>query len=117
MPARYLGARRAGKAISAVRGAIVECMIPLPRAWLLASAMLVGAAAGVLGGIAATKLVDATVRPDVVIALVVGVPSAFGMVMILVSHRPWMTALGAFILAISPGWFSALAAVQVVHGA
>ena len=32
------------------------------------------------------------------------------MVMILVSHRRWMTALGAFILAIAPGWFAALAA-------
>ena len=92
-------------------------MIPLPRAWLLASAMLVGTAVGLLGGIAAMKLVNVTVRPDVVIALVVGVPSAFGMVMILVSHRRWMTALGAFILAIAPGWFGALAAIQVVHGA
>ena len=39
------------------------------------------------------------------------------MVMILLSHRRWMTALGAFILAIAPGWFGALAAIQVVHGA
>ena len=84
---------------------------------MLASAMLVGTAAGLLGGIAAMKLVDATVRPDVVIAFVVGVPSVFGLVLILFSHRPWMTALGAFILAIAPGWFGALAAIQVVHGA
>jgi hypothetical protein len=79
--------------------------------------MLVGTAAGLLGGIAAMKLVDAAVRPDVVIAFVVGVPSVFGLVLILFSHRPWMTALGAFILAIAPGWFGALAAIQVVHGA
>ena len=110
-------ARRAANRVRALRGVIVEGVIPVPRAWLLASAMLVGTAVGLLGGIAATKLVSAPVRPDVVIALVVGVPSAFGMVMILVSHRWWMTALGAFILAIAPGWFAALAAVQVVHGA
>jgi hypothetical protein len=79
--------------------------------------MLLGTALGLIGGIAAIKLVSAPVRPDVVIALVVGVPSAFGMVMILVSHRWWMTALGAFILSIAPGWFGALAAIQVVHGA
>ena len=79
--------------------------------------MLVGTAAGLLGGIVAMKLVDATVRPDFVIALVVGVPSIFGMVLILFSHRAWMTALGAFVLAIAPAWFGALAAIQVVHGA
>jgi putative holin len=100
-----------------VRGVIVENVIPVPRAWLLASAMLVGTAVGLLGGIAATKLIHAPVRPDLVIALVVGVPSAFGMVLILFSHRRWMTALGAFVLAVAPGWFAALAAIQVVHGA
>jgi hypothetical protein len=84
---------------------------------LLASAMLIGTAVGLLGGIAAIKLVDATVRPDLVIALVVGVPSVFGMVLILLSHRRWMTAIGAFVLAIAPAWFAALAAIQVVHGA
>ena len=92
-------------------------MIPVPRAWLLASAMLVGTAVGLIGGIAATKVVTTAVRPDVVIGLVVGVPSLSGLVMILLSHRWWMTALGASILAIAPGWFGALAAVQVVHGA
>ncbi|RDH77200.1 hypothetical protein DVS77_17435 [Mycolicibacterium moriokaense] len=92
-------------------------MIPVPRAWMLASAMLVGTAVGLLGGITATTLVDATVRPDVVLAVVVGVPSLFGLVLILASHRRWMTALGAFILAIAPAWFGALTAIQVVHGA
>lgn len=116
MRTRYL-ARRAGKPVPAARGVIVGSVIPVPRTWLLASAMLLGTAVGLIGGIAAIKLVSAPVRPDVVIALVVGVPSAFGMVMILVSHRWWMTALGAFILSIAPGWFGALAAIQVVHGA
>ncbi len=92
-------------------------MIPLPRPWLLTSAMLVGVAVGMVTGIAATLLVTATIRPDIVIALVVGVPSAIGMVTILASGRPWVTTLGAFILAIAPGWFGALVAVQVVNGA
>ena len=116
MPARYLP-RRVGKAATAASGLIVENVIPVPRAWILASAMLVGTAAGLLGGIAAMKLVDAAVRPDFVIALVVGVPSIFGMVLILFSHRAWMTAVGAFVLAIAPAWLGALAAIQVVHGA
>ena len=92
-------------------------MIPLPRAWLLTSAMLVGTAVGLVVGIASTVLVKATIRPDVVIALVVGVPSAIGMLMILLSGRRWVTTLGAFILAITPGWFGALVVIQVVHGA
>jgi hypothetical protein len=83
----------------------------------LASALLVGVAAGQIAGIAATLLVKATIRPDVVVALVVGVPSAIGMLMILLSGRRWVTALGAFILAIAPGWFGVLVAIQVVYGA
>jgi Putative holin len=96
---------------------MVESVIPLPRAWLLTSAMLVGAAVGLIAGIAATLLVQATIRPDVVIAVVVGVPSAIGMLVILLSGRRWLTALGAFILAIAPGWFGVLVAIQVVHSA
>jgi hypothetical protein len=79
--------------------------------------MLVGTAFGMMAGIAAILLVDATIRPDVVIALVVGVPSAIGMLLILLSGRRWVTTLGAFLLAIAPGWFGALVAIQVVHGA
>jgi hypothetical protein len=79
--------------------------------------MLVGIAVGQIAGIASTLLVKATIRPDVVIALVVGVPSAIGMLLILFSARRWMTTLGAFILAIAPGWFGVLVMVQVVHGA
>ena len=79
--------------------------------------MLVGTAVGLVVGIASTVLVKATIRPDVVIALVVGVPSAIGMLMILQSARRWVTTLGAFILAMAPGWFGVLVAIQVVHGA
>ena len=92
-------------------------MIPLPRAWLLASALLVGAAVGQIVGIATMLLVNATIRPDVVIALVVAVPGAIGMLLILLSGRRWVTTLGAFILAIAPGWFGVLVVMQVTHGA
>ncbi|MCV7402350.1 putative holin [Mycobacterium fragae] len=89
-------------------------MIPLPRTWLLTSAMLVGTAVGLVAGTAATLLVHARVRPDVVIALVVGIPSAIGLLVILLSRRRWVTALGAFILALSPGWFGVLAVIEVM---
>jgi len=79
--------------------------------------MLVGIAVGQIAAIAMTLLVKATIRPDVVIALVVGVPSAIGMLLILFSRRRWVTALGAFILAIAPGWFGVLVMIQVVNGA
>jgi hypothetical protein len=99
------------------RRVIVRRVIALPRAWLFASAMLVGIAVGQIAGIAATLLVNATIRPDVVIALVVGIPSAIGMLLILFSGRRWVTALGAFILAIAPGWLGVLVVIQVVNGA
>jgi hypothetical protein len=92
-------------------------VIPLPRAWLLTSAMLVGIAVGLLAGIGATLLVHARIRPDVVIALVVGVPSAIGLLLILFSRRRWISTLGAFILAMAPGWFGVLVMIQVVFGA
>lgn len=92
-------------------------MIPLPRAWLLTSALLVGTAVGLILGIASTLLADAAIRPDVVIALVVGVPGALGMLTILLSGRRWVTAVGAFLLAVAPGWFGVLVAIQAVHGA
>jgi hypothetical protein len=79
--------------------------------------MLVGTAVGLIAGIAATLIVHATIRPDAVVALVVGVPSAIGMLLILFSGRRWVTTLGAFILAIAPGWFGALVVIQVGHGA
>ncbi|MDV3125627.1 putative holin [Mycobacterium sp. 21AC1] len=91
-------------------------MIPLPRPWLLTSAMLVGAAVGLIAGVASSLLVTATVRPDIVIALVVGIPGALGMLLILFSGRRWITALGAFIVSVAPGWFGVLVAIQVVSG-
>ena len=93
---------------------MVEGVIPLPRARLLTSVMLVGAAAGLLAGIASTWLITAAIRPDVVIALVVGVPGAAGMLMILFSTRRWVTTAGAFLVAMAPGWFGVLVAIQAV---
>ncbi|ORA41656.1 hypothetical protein BST20_06155 [Mycobacterium branderi] len=81
---------------------------------MLTSAMLVGVAVGVLAGTAATLLVSARIRPDVVIALVVGLPSAAGLLLILISRRRWVSALGAFTLAVAPGWFGALALIEVM---
>jgi hypothetical protein len=89
-------------------------VIPLPRTWLLTSAMLVGVAAGLVAGTAATLLVHARIRPDVVIALVVGIPSAIGLLVILLSRRRWITALGAFIVAMAPGWFGVLILAEVM---
>jgi ABC-type enterobactin transport system permease subunit len=102
--------------LTAPCGVIVECVIPLPRAWLLSSAMLVGAAVGLVAAVTSTLLITATVRPDVVIGLVVGVPSAVGVLTILLSGRRWVTTLGAFVLAIAPGWLGALALIEVVNG-
>nr|VTP00530.1 hypothetical protein BIN_B_03583 [Mycobacterium riyadhense] len=104
---------RGDRAITAVRSYTV---IPLPRSWLLTSAMLVGNAVGALAGVAATVLVHARVRPDVVIALVVGIPSVIGLLVILLSGRRWVTTVGAFILALAPGWLGVLVAIQVVSG-
>ncbi len=89
-------------------------MIPLPRAWLLTSALLLGCVAGQLAAVAAKMLVDATIRPDLVVALVVGVPSVIGVLLILCSGRRWVTTAGAFVLAMAPGWLSVLLLMQVV---
>lgn len=88
-------------------------MIPLPRSWQLTSAMLVGNAIGLLAGVACSVLVHARIRRDIVIAMVVGIPSAIGLLVILFSGRRWVTMLGAFILALAPGWFGVLVAIQV----
>jgi hypothetical protein len=107
------GARRASTALADRSGVKVESVIPLPRTWLLTSAMLVGSAVGLVAGIAATLLVHVRIRPDVVIALVVGVPGAIGLLVILLFRRRWITALGAFILAMAPGWFGVLSLIEV----
>jgi hypothetical protein len=92
-------------------------VIPLPRPWLLASAILLGVAVGLLGATAALTVDHARMRPDVAIALVVGFPSVVGLLVILLARRRWLTALGAFILALAPGWFGVLAVIEVVtHG-
>ena len=91
-------------------------MIPLPRAWLLTSALLLGCVAGQISAVVAKLIVDATIRPDLVVALVIGVPSVIGMLMIIASARRWVTALGAFVLAMAPGWLSVLLLLQVVSG-
>jgi putative holin len=92
-------------------------VIPLPRTWLLTSAMLVGVAVGVLGATAAMTVDHVRMRPDIAIALVVGFPSAVGLLVILFSRRRWLTALGVFILALAPGWFGVLALIEVTNHA
>lgn len=80
----------------------------------MTSAMLLGVAAGVLGGTAALTVEHARMRPDIAIALVVGFPSLVGLLVILFARRRWLVALGAFILALAPGYFGVLALVEVV---
>ncbi|HZC91792.1 MAG TPA: putative holin [Mycobacterium sp.] len=89
-------------------------MIPLPRPWLLTNAMLLGVAVGLLGATAALTVDHARLRPDVAIALVVGFPSAVGLLVILLARRRWLTALGLFVMALAPGWFGVLAVIEVV---
>ncbi|OAN32606.1 putative holin [Mycolicibacterium iranicum] len=91
-------------------------MIPLPRASVLAGVMIIGVALGMMAALIAAVEITATVRPDVVIGVVIGVPSVIGVSMILFSGRRWVTAVGAMILAIGPGWFGALTAIQVASG-
>ena len=79
--------------------------------------MLIGAAVGVLTGIGLTLLIRVPLRPDAAIALVLGAPSIAGLVLVFVSSRRWMTALGAALLAMAVGWFGTLAAIQAVSGA
>ena len=89
-------------------------MIPLPRTWVLASAILIGAAVGLLSGTAGTLLVRDHIRPGFVVAAVVAVPSVVGLVLVLLSRRRLLTALGAFLIALAPGWFGVLVLIQVV---
>lgn len=91
-------------------------MIPLPRAWLLTSALLLGCVAGQISAIVAKLAVDSTIRPDLVVALIVVIPSVLGVLLILCSGRRWVTTAGAFVLAMAPGWLSVLLLVQVVSG-
>jgi len=86
----------------------------MPRPWLLTSAMLLGVAVGLLGGTAALTVEHARMRPDIAIALVTGFPCVVGLLVVLAARRQWLTALGAFILALAPGYFGVLALVEVV---
>lgn len=79
--------------------------------------MLIGSAAGALACVAYTVVIHASVRPDIAIASVVGIPSVIGLTMILFSGRRWVTTLGALILAVAPGWFGVLVALRVTGGA
>jgi Putative holin len=83
---------------------------------LLGGALLVGTAVGMVAAITATLFVHVRVRPDVAIALIVGIPCVLGLVVMLLSIRRWMTTAGAFLLAVGPGWFGMLAAIRAVHG-
>ncbi len=78
--------------------------------------MLVGSAIGVVLAVTTTLLVSTTIRPDVAIALVLGVPTVLGLALIVTASRRWVTALGAFAVSVAPGWFAALVLIQVVHG-
>lgn len=89
-------------------------MIPLPRAWLLTGALLLGCVAGQIAAVVTKLVVDSTVRPDLVVALVVTVPSLLGLLLVVASGRRWVTTLGAFIMAMAPGWLSVLLLIQVV---
>ena len=78
--------------------------------------MLLGTVAGLIAAVVTTVLVKTPVRPDVVVGLVIAVPSVIGMAVILLSGRRWITAVGAFILAMAPGWLAVLVLIQVVSG-
>lgn len=91
-------------------------MIPLPRAQVTASAIVLGIAAGLCAGMAGSFIPHDPVRPDLVIGLIVAIPSLLGVLILIVSTRKWMTTLAAFVLAIAPGWFGILALIQVVRG-
>lgn len=79
--------------------------------------MIVGVALGMMAALMAAVEVTAPVRPDIVIAVVIGVPTVLGLLTIVLSGRRWVTALGAFLLAVGPGCFGVLAAIQVASGA
>jgi hypothetical protein len=93
-----------------------EGVIPLPRPWLLTSAMLVGVAAGLLAGLASALFLDINLRPEAVVGLVVGVPGVLGTLVVLLSGRRWMTTLGVLVLSVAPGWIGALVALRAVSG-
>lgn len=95
---------------------MVLAVIPLPRAWLLTSALLLGCVAGQMSALVAKMMIDVPIRPDLIVAMVVGIPSVIGLLLVGCSGRRWVTAAGAFVLAMAPGWLSVLLLLQVVSG-
>jgi len=93
-----------------------QFVIPLPKAWLLTSALLVGCAAGQVAAIL-TTLFRFSLRPDMTVGLVIAVPSIVGLLLMLIAGRRWVTVAGAFILAMAPGWLSVLVLIQLVSHA
>ncbi len=78
--------------------------------------MLIGCAVGLLAGVAFSVVIHTRLRPDVAIALVLGIPSVAGLLTVLLSGRRWVTVVGAFILSLAPGWFGVLVALRVATG-
>ena len=81
---------------------------------MLTAVLLLGCVTGQIAAVISTLAVDAPVRPDMVVALVTAVPSVLGLLLVLASGRRWVTAMGAFILSMAPGWLSVLLLIQVV---
>jgi Putative holin len=71
---------------------------------------------GLLSGTAGTVLVRDHIRPGFVVAAVVAVPTVLGVVLVLLARRRLITALGAFLIALAPGWFGVLVTIQVASG-
>ncbi len=69
-----------------------------------------------MSALVAKMMVDVPVRPDLLVALVVGIPSVIGLLLVVCSGRRWVTTAGAFVLAMAPGWLSVLLLLQVVSG-
>jgi hypothetical protein len=44
------------------------------------------------------------------------VPAVIGMLLILSAKRSWITALGVFLVAMVPGWFGVLVAIEGASG-
>lgn len=79
--------------------------------------MLIGVAVGLLAGVGFAVAIQLSLRPAFAIAAVAAIPSLAGLLTILFSGRRWVTMLGAFVLAVAPGWFGVLVALQVTsHG-
>jgi hypothetical protein len=78
--------------------------------------MLIGCAVGLLAGVGFAVAVHARIRPDIAIALVVGIPTVTGLLTVLFSGRRWVTVVGAFVLSLAPGWFGVLCVLRVASG-